>query len=535
MVRTRFAPSPTGNQHIGNFRTALYAYMWAKKNKGTFIVRTEDTDRKRFVPGSAKATIELFSQYGLSVDEHATDAQIKLMEEKMPTVDQKWILEGKKLEDIDEKKYENIYVQTQRLPLYLKYAWKLVKQGSAYLCFCSEERLKELREEQSKKKGKTMYDGHCKKFSLDEALAKVKDGEKYVIRLDIDAFGKKHHVTKVDYDEPIFGKMRFPIEDIDDQILIKSNGIPTYHLAVVVDDHLMGITHAMRGYGWLPSTPKQVMLYRELGWPLIPYYHFTDILDPAGGKLSKRHGAVAAIDFLREGYVPEAILNFLAFLGWTPDVKRDYGESERELYPFKELIRLFSLNDFNKSNPVFNREKLLWFNAEYIKRYSKTVLTEKVVEWFKKYCQDVVMKKNVITDKYLLEKVALFRERTRLLSELVEGLRFFYKFPDVPNPKDVKGLSRYEEADYKKIIEEYIPIVEGYANDSKRWKQEEWVAHVRKLAEKYEWKAGDIFMMIRIIICGSPISPPLFESMQILRKKEVVMRLKRFVDSSEGT
>lgn len=528
MIRTRFAPSPTGDIHIGNFRTALYAYMWAKKNDGEFIIRIEDTDRKRFVPGSAEATIDLFSKYGLTVDKMPSKEQLHSLESlQMP--DQKWILAKDDMESIDDGGFQDVYVQTQRLSLYLKYAWQLVKQGSAYLCFCSEERLQKMREEQSKKKLKSKYDGFCKKYSLDEALEKVKKREKYVIRMDVGAYAKKHDLSTIDYDDPIFGKMRFPVEDIDDQIIIKSNGIPTYHLAVVVDDHLMGITHAMRGYGWLPSTPKQVILYKELGWDMPPYYHLTDLLDPDGGKLSKRKGAVAAIDFLKEGYLPEAILNFLAFLGWTPDIEREYGEKEREMYPFKELIRMFDLNNLNKSNPVFNREKLVWFNEEYIRRFSKKVFAGKVREWFKLYCADTAMKKHVLTDKVLSEKVALFQERMRTLQDLVEGLRFFYERLSVPNPGSVKGVKRYSADDYISAMQEYLKVIDSYDPDSRKWESEMWVSDIRALAEKYDWKAGDMFMLIRIIICGSAVSPPLFESMQILGKKEDVARIQSFL------
>ena len=529
-VVTRFAPSPTGmNIHIGNFRTALYAYAIAKSNDGEFFIRIEDTDRSRLVEGSPERILELFELFDLDVDRVPTDEQL----EKLLTVDypeKKWALYPEKFDNIADSNYEGVLVQSQRLNLYLKYAHKLLKQNNAYICFCSKERLKNLRERQKSKGISTKYDGKCKSLSEEEVQKKIKAGDDYVVRLDVSSFERLSGDDYVIGIDEVLGSMKYELDSIDDQVLIKSDGMPTYHMSVVVDDYLMNVSHIVRGYGWIPSIPKQVILYKMLGWEVPKMVHPTDVLDPDGGKLSKRKGAVTAYDFLKQGYLKEALLNFLMFLGWSPDIERKYGQKEKEIFPFDELVKMFNIDGITKANPIFDRQKLIWFNSQYIKRYSIDKFKNEFVNWIRLfYKEDKELKEYILTDENLDVKLSLFQERVRLLSEIPQQLRFFYKFTDIPNPKKVKGVKEYDIPEYSEIVSDYLEAIKNdYESNSSKWKKEKWIEDIRSLGDKYEWKHGDVFMLIRLIICGSKISPPLYDSMVILGKEEVLKRLNSF-------
>jgi glutamyl-tRNA synthetase len=488
MVRTRFAPSPTGFIHIGGIRTALYSYALAKKHKdGKFILRIEDTDKKREVKNGIKNIIDGLRVFGLKYDEGPEKGG----------------------------KY-GPYIQSERLEIYQKKAQELVEAGKAYYCFCSEERLAQLRESQQNAKKQPMYDKKCRDISVDEAKKRVKNGEKNVIRL------KVPKGCKLTIDDVLLGTVSWNSDDIDDQVLLKSDGFPTYHLAVVVDDVLMEISHITRGIEWLASVPKHILLYEAFGYKIPITAHMPVILDPEGGKLSKRKGTVSVDDFLAQGYLPEAILNFLMLLGWAP-------EDDREFFALSEFVKEFSMERLNKASPVFDRTKLLWFNGEYIRKLSKNGFRKKYADWVKEYCKDKTFQKNIKFDKNLLSKLELIQERLDILSNAQPMLEFFYQAPEVPDPKMIKGVKRYKEDAYKKAMKDYTQLVETYNDDTKKWSQDKWVEDIRSLADKYEWKHGDMFMLLRLIICGSPISPPLFESLVILGKDEIVKRLKSFV------
>ncbi len=324
-VRVRFGPSPTGFLHIGGLRTALFNWLWAKKHNGQFILRIEDTDQERSVDGAVENIIEALDWYGLDIDEGPV-------------------------------------LQSERKELYAKYVDQLLEKGSAYYCFCSAERLAEVRKIQEVNKQATKYDGLCRSLSADEVKKKLDAGEPYVVRL------KVPHEDVTIFEDMVYGKIEVANKDIDDQVLMKSDGFPTYHLANVVDDHEMKISHVIRAQEWLPSTPKHIILYQALGWDLPLFAHLPMVLGPDRSKLSKRHGAVAALEYKEMGYLPEAVLNFIALLGWNP-------KTDQEIFSIKELIQEFDIAKVNKASAIFNKEKLDWMNSQYIKKMDTKDLT----------------------------------------------------------------------------------------------------------------------------------------------------------------
>jgi len=519
MITTRFAPSPTGFMHIGGIRTALYNYAWAKKNKGKYLLRIEDTDTKRTVENGVKNILAMLKAYNLDPDNKGEIQEPDLGNIK---INKQWIFEEEKLLLVNDNNYDNLYVQTSRIPLYQKYALKLLKENNAYICFCSEDRLKKLKEDQIKSKQIPRYDGFCKKFTYDEAIKKIKAGEEFVIRLNVENYIKKFNKSIIEHHDHILGTMKYPLKDVNDQVLIKANGIPTYHLAVVVDDHLMGITYPLRAWEWIASTPKQVMLYDMLGWEMPEFTHLTAILDPEGGKLSKRKGSVGAKDFLENGYLPEAILNFLMLLGWAPS-------DDREFFTLEEFVQEFSIEKLNKANPIFDRQKLLWFNGEYIRKLSDEDFDKKVRQWINDYYEDKSLSVKMISDKGLVKKLAIIKERVKTLAEIPDSLRFFYERLSIPDTSEIKGVKKYTKEQQEEILKEYIEILSNYSAKTDEWTQEVWFNDAKELSIKLNWKYADLFMLLRLIMCGSPISPPLFESMQILGKGEVIERIQKAV------
>ncbi|HOU75992.1 MAG TPA: glutamate--tRNA ligase [Candidatus Dojkabacteria bacterium] len=484
-VRTRFAPSPTGFFHIGNLRTALYSYALAKGNKGVFVLRVEDTDKKRYVEGSIDNLIQIITSFGIDYDEGP----------------------------IKGGKY-GPYVQSERLEIYKKKAEELVEKGYAYYCFLTLDEVNELKVDK-----KIAFRSPHRNLSSDEVKDRLNKGEKYVIRLKVPS-----NRTLTVFDE-LLGKIEWDSNTIDDTVLLKADGFPTYHLGVVVDDYMMGITHITRGIEWLPSVPKHILLFEGFGYPFPKVAHMPVILDPAGGKLSKRKGNVSTSQFLEEGYLEEALLNFIMLLGWSPNIERKYGEREREIFSLKEFVELFDMKDLNKSSPVFDREKLLWFNGQYIRNMGVDKFVERFRDWSKKYLKDDFMQNKILNDKELGAKLVLVKDRVHVLSEIPGLLRFFYEVIKIPNLLEVKGLDSYKSEDLKKAIDDYSKVLSSYDEDSSKWIQDNWVADIRSLADKYAMKHADMFMLVRVYICGSAFSPPLFEAMQILGKEECIRRI----------
>ncbi len=462
MVRTRIAPSPTGFPHIGTVYQALFDYAYAKKHGGRFIVRIEDTDRARFVEGAEEKIYSMLDWFGLNEDESPRKSG-----EYGP------------------------YRQSERLNMYKKYAEELVEKGAAYYCFCTKERLEALRREQSDKKIPPMYDRHC--LGLNNAKERVEKGEPHVIRLKI-----PRDTTIVCKDE-IRGDIQFEGKNIDDQVLIKADGFPTYHLAVVVDDHEMKITDIVRGEEWISSMPKHILLYKAFGWEIPKFYHTAVIRNPDKAKLSKRHGHASVDWYQKEGFLPEALLNFLALMGWS-------HPEEKEIFSLEEFIRVVALKDLRAVGPVFDMQKLEWINGEYIRAMGVGELKSRLVDYYgEKYSAD------------LLDKtIPLIQERIKTLKEFDEYCDFFIQ----PPSSCEKDISKD-----KVIIEKMIKKLEQH----EEWQAEPIGQAMQELAQSEQMSFGAFFMILRIALTGGKITPPLNESMEILGKEECLKRLSHSI------
>jgi glutamyl-tRNA synthetase len=514
-VRTRFAPSPTGSLHIGGVRTSLYCFALSRKHGGKFIVRIEDTDQKRFVPGSIEEIMYALNKYSLEADEGP-----------------------------ETQGGFGPYIQSERLDLYRKYVEELVAKGGAYYCFLTAEEEEQLRA--SYRADKAAFRSPYRNATPEETAAKLAAGEKYVIRQKIP------ENETIEFVDGVQGHMKFSSNEVDEGVLLKSDGFPTYHLAMLVDDHLMEISHVFRDATWIPSIPKHVLLYRTMGWEIPPMFHLSAILDPAGGKLSKRRGAVAAMEFLRLGYLPEAVLNFLMLLGWSSPLPHEFGESQREIFSLQEFIELFDTKDLNKSNPIFDRTKLLWFNQKYINALSVDEFTAKFKDWAQTAVETadqefkvdeegdedaavkaeqydvnaarIALLRELLADSDLATKLNLVQTRVKILSEIPDSLAFFYSAPQNVD----WGIKQLEKVPADKLPElkaEITVFMVSLGADASAWKHEDWEAGIRAIADKHEIKHGDAFMILRMAVVGSPFSPPLFESLQILGLNEILIRL----------
>jgi glutamyl-tRNA synthetase len=471
-VRVRIAPSPTGeNLHIGNVYTALLNYAYARASGGKFIVRIEDTDRTRYVEGSETRILDSLKWLGISYDEG-------------PDIGGPYAP----------------YRQSERIELYKKYAEELVASGHAYYCVCSSERLKEMRDGQVAAKIPTIYDGTCKAKKLTKSQV---EGKQYVIRLNVPDSG----VTT--FTDLIRGEIAFENKLIDDQVLLKSDGYPTYHLGVVVDDHCMEISHIIRAEEWISSTPKHILLYQAFGWTLPIFAHGPILRNPDRSKLSKRKNPVWVSWYREQGYLPEAILNYLALMGWSmPD--------EKELFTLDEFIKNFKLEDIKAVGPAFDLKKLDWMNGEYIRKME--ISQPKVGPPRAENLKSLILE--FIGEKYdadLVEKtLPLVRERIKKLSDYLPLAGFFYAKPttyEIPLKGYVKG-----------ITETGIAL-----REIKTWKANSIGETLQSVATKLGIKNSEYFMMIRVAITGKKISPPLNESMEILGHDEVIARLKQSI------
>lgn len=385
-IRTRFAPSPTGFLHVGGLRTALYNYLFARNQKGQFVLRIEDTDRSRLVEGAVENLISTLRRMGIEYDEGP-----------------------------DKGGDFAPYIQSQRIEMYREHAEKLVESGDAYYCFCTPERLKELRAQQERLNQQPKYDGHCRNLTPGEVKEKLSRGIPHVVRLKMPLTGETI------FTDLIRGEVRVQNELTDDQVLLKSDGYPTYHLANVIDDHYMKISHVIRGEEWLLSVPKHIRLYQAFGWEIPQMAHLPLLLNPDRSKLSKRQGDVAVEDFLEKGYLPEALNNFVALLGWNPG-------TDQEFFSLKELTRLFSLERVNKAGAVFDLQKLNWMNGHYIRELPEERLISFLTPFLQKAGYDVsdgektrkiilAVYKNISRGEELPEKAAIFYRDTIKISD----------------------------------------------------------------------------------------------------------------------
>jgi len=469
-VRVRFAPSPTGEPHIGNIRTVVFNWLFARQQGGKFILRIEDTDRTRYVPGAEEAIKEGLRWLGLDWDEG-------------PDVGGPY----------------GPYVQSQRLPLYRKYAEQLVASGHAYRCNCSPERLAALRREQQRRHEDVGYDRLCR-F---KAPGEVSPDEPHVIRLAVPLEG----TTTVH--DLIRGDVTFENRTIDDQVLLKSDGFPTYHLAVVVDDHEMHITHVIRADEWLSSTPKHILLYQAFGWEVPKFAHVPIVLGEDGKRLSKRHGATSIAEFRRMGYLPEALFNFLALLGWSP------GEGEeREIFTREELIQLFDLTRVQASAARFSYEKLNWMNGEYIRALPPDDLAARLVPVLRDAGLDASLDK-------VRELVPLVQERLKTLNDVVPLVDFVFKEEIDYDSHLLVGrkMTAEESLAALRITREVLAELPDFDRDT----LEETLYPLAR--ERLGLKPGQLFGIIRVATMGKTVAPPLFGTLAAIGRDRVLARL----------
>ena len=489
MTTTRIAPSPTGSLHIGGVRTALFSFALAKHSDGKFLLRIEDTDQSRFVEGSEQEIEDMLKIYGL---------------------------------DYDEK-----FKQTDRKDLYQKYATDLVERGKAYYCFATKEDIQEARDIAESSGEQFRFRSPYRDVPIEDTKKRVQNGESYVVRL------KVPEGREINFEDKLQGRMTFRSDEVDDTILLKSDGLPTYHLAVVIDDHLMDVTHVLRGVEWIPSIPKHVLIYEAYGWEQPDFIHLPLILDPDGGKLSKRKGSVSAKDFIKQGYPPEAVINFLMLLGWSSPIKHEFGETEREIFSLDEFVKLFDVKDLNKSSAVFNREKLLWFSHQYIKDYEIEILRKKYGKWHAEFSDEKELRLRIAEkgDKYLDGVLALVQDRIKLLSEIDELIKIFYFEPEKIKINDFKQVKNLTDEQIKTILKLFSNELTEKSEFLEAWPHEKWEEFMRSLAEKNELGAGKVFMTLRLAITSSPTTPPLYEILTILGKTQILTRLKKYVDN----
>lgn len=490
-VRVRFAPSPTGYLHVGSLRTAFYNYLFAKKHGGSFILRIEDTDQKRLVEDATEkllATLGIFFEWDEGLRQ-------RTMSREQGTGNR-------------EKGNFGPYVQSERLEIYRKYANDLIERGKAYPCFCSSERLETVRKEQETRKEPTRYDGLCRDLSKEEVAERLKENVPHVIRLRVEGTGD------IVFDDIVRGKVSFSKKTIDDQVLLKSDGFPTYHLANVVDDHLMGITHVIRGEEWLPSTPKHILLYEAFGWDIPQFAHLPLLLNPDRSKLSKRQGDVAVEDYLAKGYLPEALLNFVALLGWNP------GEGEtQEIFSLDELVNIFDVGHIHKGGAVFDVKKLDWLNAEYIKNLSSEALLAKAHPFLreKTWFETVDPARKEL--EYVERVLGIERDRLQKLSNIGESVKFLFIEPTID-----PTLLPWK----KNTPQETLEALETMQRTLENISEHEWTRAdlEKKLLDAAGEKRGDFLWPLRVALSGEKQSPPPHEIAWVIGKEASLRRIE---------
>ncbi|NUN69660.1 MAG: glutamate--tRNA ligase [Bacteroidetes bacterium] len=469
-VRTRFAPSPTGYLHVGGLRTALYAFLFARQHHGTFILRIEDTDQSRKVEGATEKLIEALQWAGVEFDEGP----------------------GK------EGAY-GPYIQSQRLPIYHAHVNRLVEEGKAYRCFCTAERLEQLRAS-----GATMYDRHCRSIPAAEAKRRVEAGDPHVVRMVVPESGE------VRFHDEVRGDVEIACATIDDQVLLKTDGFPTYHLAVVVDDHSMAVSHVIRGEEWLPSTPKHILLYQYFGWEIPKFAHLPLLLNPDKSKLSKRQGDVAVEDYRAKGYLKEAMVNFIAFLGWNPG-------DEREIFSMEELIRDFSIERVGKAGAVFNIDKLNWMNQQHIKAMPASAVLPLIRPTLAARGWDT------FSDEYMRSVIDLMKERVVVTDDFVNTCPYFYEAPSVYDEASRAKNWKPETPAMMRSLKDRLAALTAFDAASIE-------AALRSTAEELKVGAGKLIHPMRLAISGAANGPSLFHLAEVLGREQVLGRMERALE-----
>lgn len=483
-VRVRFAPSPTGFVHIGSLRTALYNYLFAKKMGGEYILRVEDTDQTRLVDGAIENMLNAMKWAGVN---HS---------------------EGVMLDDngnITQVGQNGPYIQSERLDIYKEYIKELLDAGKAYYCFCTKDRLDIVREKQKEAGETPRYDGHCRDLTQEEIDAKIAAGEPYVIRLKL----PENHVIK--FTDLVRGETEFNTNDLDDQVLIKTDGFPTYHFAVVVDDHLMKITHVIRGEEWVSSTPKHVYLYEAFGWEAPTFVHLPNILNKEKKKLSKRHGDVAVEDFKKKGYLPEGLVNYVALVGWSP-------EDNQEIFSMEELESTFSVERVSKSGGVFDTEKLNWVNQHYVKDADNVFLTDLAIPFLIE--SGFITEEEATTKQdFIVGMVSVLKEKLQYVKEITDHASIFFG--------NTVELETEECREFLNL--EHIPtLVNALAEKMEKAEvvDEDFVkAMFKEIQKEHGIKGKNLFMGSRITLTGQMHGPDLPKTMEVLGKGVCLNRI----------
>lgn len=490
-VRVRYAPSPTGLQHIGSVRTALFNYLFARSRGGKFILRIEDTDRTRTTPEAVQNLYDTFAWLGVKWDEGP-----------------------------DVGGPHAPYVQSERFELFKERAQELVAKDSAYYCFCDSERLDRIRKEREESKSsQTGYDRHCRSIPADEAARRAAAGEPHVIRLKIPSGG----MTKIH--DRLLGDIEWKNDDVSpDPVLLKSDGFPTYHLANVVDDHLMEITHVLRAQEWLPSTPLHVIMYAAFGWQPPEFCHLPLVMGQDGHKLSKRHGSTSVDEFRDSGYLPQALLNYVGMLGAS-------YEDGRDIYPLADMERLFSLDKLNKAPAVFDYKKLEWFNGQYIRMKSDEELSAMILPFAVK--AGLFGKEEAAPDeaqkKLFVAAMGLVKERLSFLKDAPPMMAFLFSDPILPQAEDFipKKLDAAKTVEILSAMERFFTDVLG--------KSDETIEELfRAQAERLEVKLGDLLMPVRVALTGTKVSPPLLGGIRLLGEAKTRERIKKAIERIKG-
>lgn len=503
-IITRFAPSPTGFLHVGGLRTALYNYLYAKKHHGKFLLRIEDTDQSRKVEGATENLIRSLKNFGIEPDN------------KTPMV------------------------QSTRLKIYKQAAEKLVKEGKAYYCFCTKDRLEKLRAQQEQDKQAPMYDGHCQKLSTKEIQNSLK--QEHVVRFAIPKDGE------TSFNDLVRGSVKFQNKLIDDQVILKSDGFPTYHLASVVDDNEMKVTHVIRGEEWLPSTPKHILIYQALGFKIPQFAHLPLLLNKDKSKLSKRQGGVAAEDFLKKGYLPSVLLNFVLLLGWNPG-------TDKEIFSLKEMTKHFSIKKINKAGAIFNTEKLDWLNGQYIRQMSTNELTrlaipalvnsgmltpqfdsgeispdltgylgKTIVEKFK-----IQNSQKTLSFEELIKIISIHQDKIKKIDEIPQEIE--YIFGELKYDPKILIWKKTSTPDTAGNLKKLYTTLNNI--DKLKWTVENLDKEIKKFITNNNFGNGDILFPMRAALSGKPASPGPFAVASILGKTTSITRIKKAIDLLE--
>ena len=488
-IRTRYAPSPTGRMHVGNLRTALYAYLITKHEGGDYILRIEDTDQERFVEGATEIIYRTLKETGLIHDEGP---------------------------DVGGEVGPYVQSERQKAEIYMTYAKELVEKGEAYYCFCDQERLASLVQVVEGKEI-SVYDKHCLSLSKEEVEKNLAEGKPFVIRQNNPTEG-----TTTFHDE-LYGDVTVDNKELDDMILIKSDGYPTYNFANVVDDHLMGITHVVRGNEYISSSPKYNRLYDAFGWEIPKYIHCPLITDEEHKKLSKRSGHSSFEDLIEQGFLPEAVVNFVALLGWSPD-------DNNEIMSLQELIEKFDYKRINKSPAVFDYTKLKWMNGEYLKKMDE----DKFFETAKSYIVDALKEEGdsvISSDDDKLKKISnMVKTRIEIWPDIADMVKFFAKLPEYDTAIYTHKKMKTNEETSLKVLKEVLPILEAhddYTNDA-------LYALLSDYIKANEYKNGFVLWPVRIAVSGKEMTPcGATELMEVIGKEETISRIKKGIELLE--